>query len=182
MKVSLHEGGEHRVAFVSNDVSKEWQGIQPDGSRIVDSWERGPELVPGWTKLYEVIHPETELRTFQETGLRDVIDLEVSPGHSLHVVLLEGRTDAEGIRAQATKHLATFELDESAALALVAMLRPRDEGLVDVADDVPDFKPPERETDPASPGLRLSRFGVRDDGSRFVIDAAGGPSEVASPQ
>ena len=44
MKISLHADGNFHAGFVSNEVSKSWQGDVPGGSRHLDKWLRSAEF------------------------------------------------------------------------------------------------------------------------------------------
>jgi hypothetical protein len=126
MKISLHSDGNFHAGFVSNEVSKSWRGEIFGGSRHLDEWRRPPEFAHGWTHLYEVIHPEIELRAFMETGLegKPLVNFPVGEGYALHVHVLGAQLPVADLTFSDAKHAATLVVGDDKRVAIVAMLKP----------------------------------------------------------
>ncbi len=184
IKISLHADGNFQAGFVSNDVSKSWQGEIPGGTRHLDKWRRPLEFAHGWTHLFEVVHPEVELRPFVETGLegKTLVNFPVVKGDALHVCVLGAQLPVAPLAFSAAKHAATLVVDDDKRVAVMAIpmswtvgaqllaeARARDGG-----SSPPNYLPPDQSIDKLSPSARFTVHGTHDNGElRFVIDAAG---------
>jgi hypothetical protein len=185
VKTSLHADGNFHAGFVSNEVSKSWQGQIPGGSRHLDKWRRPSEFAHGWTHLYEVVHPEVELRPFKETGLegKTLVNFPVGKGHALHVYVLEAQLPVADLTFSDAKHAATLVVGDDKRVAIVAMFQPWTVGaqLLEEAraredESVPpNYSQPGQSFDKHSPSARFTVHGTHVNGDRFVIDAAGSP-------
>jgi hypothetical protein len=185
VKISLHADGNFHAGFVSNDISKAWQGEIPGGSRHLDKWRRPPEFAHGWTHLCEVIHPEAELRPHEEPGLegKRLVAFPVGEGYALHVYILGAQLPVAPLSFTAAKHAATMVVDDDKRVAVVAMpqrwtvgewllheARSRDDETAPA-----NYMPPDQSIDKESPSARYTVHGSHVNGLRFVIDAAGSP-------
>ncbi len=57
-------------ASVDHGASEAWTGKV--GSKWLSDWKSNHEFSPGWQELFSVIHPEPELRAFNEEGVDEV--------------------------------------------------------------------------------------------------------------
>jgi hypothetical protein len=190
MKISLHADGNSHAGFTSNEISKSWQGEVPGGSRHLDKWRRPSEFAPGWTNLYEIVHPEAELRSFEESGLegKTLVNFPVGEGYAIHVYVLGARFPIADLTFSDGKHAATLVVDDDKRVAVVAILQPWTAGAQLLAESrarderstPANFTPPNQVIDKDSPSARFTVHGTHaDGGGRFVIDAAGSPLSAA---
>nr|BFD91224.1 hypothetical protein KitaXyl93_25840 [Kitasatospora sp. Xyl93] len=94
-KVSLHESGRWRTAFVSQEVASRY--FSPDVDRAFDKFSPPlDEVEPGWVEAYAVLLPDSELQHYEpEQSKGSVVEL-VSPGagHAVYVSVLLGAPGA----------------------------------------------------------------------------------------
>jgi hypothetical protein len=127
IKVSLHtKTGDAHAAFMDHETSEAWTGEV--GSKWLSDWKANHELMPGWQELFSVIHPEPELRAFDEEGIDEVkglINLPVPNGMSLAMTLFRSHPVARASRItfQDACHVATFDTGEL-QFHLMALVHP----------------------------------------------------------
>jgi hypothetical protein len=186
IKVSFHRSGAFQTSFVDNATSFEWQGVVEGGSRHLDQWQQPPEFAPGWTLVFEVIHPEPELRVFDDIRLsgKPHVSFPIGGGHATHVYVLRAQSPIATMTFSGAIHAATLELDANTAVVVVAMFQKWAVGaeLLQRArersgGDAPaNFAKPGVEFDPTSTSARFTVHGTHvGSESRFVIGAAGAP-------
>jgi hypothetical protein len=183
LKVSFHESGKFQTSFLSNEISMEWQGVVPGKTRHLDQWQEPAEFAPGWTRLFEVVHPFTELRAFTESSLagKQHVTLPVGPGYALHVYILTARLPVVDMNFSSASHFATLVVDDETRVVAVAVIQLWNIGaqLLEparqraIAGDPQHLAPAQQTIDPNSPSARLTIHGTHVDGTRFVIDSAG---------
>jgi hypothetical protein len=67
-KISLHESGRWRHAFTTEHVSRGSPFVASGADRVVEKWDRPPELASGVTKAFEIIVPASEVTTPKHPG------------------------------------------------------------------------------------------------------------------
>jgi len=90
-KVSLHQSGNWRHAFVSEEVSARFQPAGAD--RAFDKFvPPADEVAPGWIRAYAICLPESELQHYgAEKKENQIIDLEsADTGGAVYVSVLLG--------------------------------------------------------------------------------------------
>jgi hypothetical protein len=113
IKVSLHtKTGHAHAAFMDHEASEAWTGKV--GSKWLSDWKADHEFAPGWQELFSVIHPEPELRVFNEEGIDAVeglINLPVPDGRSLAMTLFRSHAVAQASQVTFDNacHVATFD-------------------------------------------------------------------------
>jgi hypothetical protein len=60
-KISLHESGKWRHAFTAEHVSKGSPFVPTGKDRVIEKWDRPPELAPGVTRAFEIVVPTSEV-------------------------------------------------------------------------------------------------------------------------
>lgn len=121
-KVSLHESGRWRTAFVSPDVAGRYL---PEGAdRAFDQFSPPlEEVAPGWTEAYTVLLPDSELQPYgAEKSKGPVVELDSpGPGRAVMVTLLLGQPGAEPLALTPDQQLVgAFELADGRTVRLVA--------------------------------------------------------------
>jgi hypothetical protein len=130
------------------------------------------------------VHPEVELRLFEESGLegKTLVNFPVGKGDALHVLVLGAQLPVAPLAFSAAKHAATLAVDGDTRVAVMAIpkswtvgaqllaeARARDDG-----STPPNYSPPDQSIDKISPSARFTVHGTHANGGlRFVIDAAG---------
>jgi hypothetical protein len=109
-KVSLHASGRWQHSFVSDEKARPF--LPAGASRHVDRWTRPPEFGPGWTRMYVVMVPGTELRRYKHREPGDVVF--VPPPRPYHAVYFEVVSVAPG----ATTRLVVNNMILVASMAL----------------------------------------------------------------
>jgi hypothetical protein len=191
IKVSLHtKTGDAHAAFMDHETSAAWTGEV--GSKWLADWKANHEFVPGWQELFSVIHPEPELRDFDEDGIdkvADLIDLPVPTGMSLALTLFRSYpvTQASRVTFEDARHIATFDTGEL-QFHLMALLHPWTEEHRQWASNVRQIKPgttdhsiaPPGGFDIDSPAARLLKLVKNTHGGRWYVDLAAKEPEGAS--
>jgi hypothetical protein len=180
IKVSLHKSGEAHLAFHGHDNATEWQHSK--GSIHLSKWSTKYEFHPGWRRLLDIVHPEHELRLFNEEGLEglDVVDLPDPAGMALHVCLLVN-TDA-GMNTKVNFlnaiHVATID-DDNWRLHVMAILEPWLPVHRDWARKARLVSPGSHSKSLAAPGFnrqspaaRLTKLVTVGDGGKWLVDLA----------
>lgn len=183
VKVSLHASGSFQSGFVNEEVAVLWQ--RSDAGRHLDIWDRPPEFEPGWTRIFEVILPDAELRHLgEELGGHHYVGLPVGQGYAVHVYLLYVRLDRPGrvdLAFDWANLVAVMDLGDDDRIAVVAV--PQEWGteaaqVIETArqralDGEPTLlRPPDCKELPSA-GTRFIQHGIHAlDGSRFVVDAS----------
>lgn len=186
LKISLHQSGEFHTSFINNERSIAWQGTIEGGSRHLDEWQRPPQFVDGWTRLVEVVFPESELRAFEESDLaeKNYIGLPIGSDHALFIYVLEARVDTPIAMTFADSfHVATMVLDEERRIVVMAVAQAWGEGTLiqrarnsEIEGKPPNLARPGTALNPHSPSVRFMLHGRHEGGVRWMIDAAGAPS------
>jgi len=180
IKISLHAEDAH-AAFVDHPTLEAWVG-RP-GSRYLEEWKAPDEFHPGWVELFEVVHPEPELREFEELGVEkvDLVELPVPPDTALHMIVLRNRDP--GFATQVTFEdacpVATIHAKDR-IFRLIAQVRPWDHdqrewarrARLDESGNRSRSLIPPRGFNRNSPAARLLKLASSSDGSRWYVDLA----------
>jgi hypothetical protein len=176
VKISLHESGDAFLTFVDHEKAEKWGWSGP--SRRLSQWHTRSEFHPGWARLLHVIHPESELRQFNEAGLEglDFVDLEVGPDTALHVCLLRNIRAPVATQVSFSKavHLANFHDGEDWKLDVMAILEPWPSHMRQWASNARLADPGGHDRSIASPTLNRDSPASRL--VKLVTDADGGES------
>jgi hypothetical protein len=121
-KVSLHESGCWRTAFVTPDAAGRY--LPPNADRAFDKFfEPSEEIVPGWIEAYTVLLPDSELQPYgAESSKGPVVELaSPGPGGAVMVTVLIGNEGAEPPAVTPRQQLVgTFGLANGRTVRLVA--------------------------------------------------------------
>lgn len=121
-KVSLHESGRWRTAFINQDVADRY--LAPHQDRSFDKFSPPlNEVAPGWIEAYAVLTPDSELQHYrpeQSTGA--VVELaSPGPGQGAYVSVLLGAPDASPFpRSDSQQEVGSFLIADSRQVLLVA--------------------------------------------------------------
>lgn len=121
-KVSLHESGRWRTAFINQDVADRY--LVPGADRSFDKFSPPlDEVAPGWVEAYGVLLPDSELQRYEpEQSTRAVVEL-ASPGagQGIYVSVLLGDPDASPFpRSDGQQEIGSFLLADGRQVLLVA--------------------------------------------------------------
>ncbi|MGW3179566.1 hypothetical protein ACWDD9_09910 [Kitasatospora sp. NPDC001119] len=97
IKVSLHESGKWRHAFLSDAAAS---GVLAAGEdRAFDKFEpSGEPMAPGWTLGYTIVMPESELQTYPAETKKITLLPAAGPGHGVAVMVLLGEASAPPVK------------------------------------------------------------------------------------
>jgi hypothetical protein len=180
--ISLHKDGEAHMTAPDHETAKAW-GF-PGASRRPSEWSTLTQFHPGWTRLLHVVHPEPELRYFDEAGLDGVanlIRLPVGLGMALHVCLLRNTGALLNTRIEFDNavHVATIEDGPDWILEVMAILEPWPQHFRDWADEKRGIPPGSHgrsavkpDFNRTSPSARLTKLVTMDDGGKWIYDLA----------
>jgi hypothetical protein len=183
--ISLHHDGEAHITAPDHQTAEAW-GF-PDGSRRPSEWNTSAQFHHGWSRLLHVVHPEPELRHFNEAGLETVdnlIRLPVGVGMALHVCLLRytGAPMNTRIEFDNAHHVATIDDGPDWRLEVMAILDPWSPPLRGWAEDKRGIPPGSHDRSAVkpdfnreSPSARLTKLVIMEDGSHWVYDLAANP-------
>jgi hypothetical protein len=189
--VTFHKDGVAHITAPDHATAGAW-GF-PGSAKTPSEWSSLGQFRPGWSRLLHVVHPETELRHFNEAdleGVANLIALPVDAGRALHVCLLlyKGALLDTRIEFDNAVHLATFEDGPDWVLEVMAVLEPWTRELRDWADEKRDIAPGSHERsavkpdfNPASPAARLTKLITMEDGGKWICDLAGYDDSGISP-
>ncbi len=185
--ISIHKDGTTHLTAPDHETAEAW-GF-PGTSRRPSEWSTIAEFHPGWSRLLHVVHPEPELRHFNEAGLESVtnlVRLPVASGMALHVCLLS-YTGAPGntrVEFDNARHVATIDDGPDWVLRVMAILDHWPLHFREWADDkrgIPPGSQSQSAVKPdfnrASPSARLTKLVTMDDGINWVYDLAPNPPD-----
>jgi hypothetical protein len=193
IKVSLHtKTGDAHAAFMDHETSEAWTGEV--GTKWLSDWKANHEFVPGWQELFSVIHPEPELRKFDEDGIdkvEDLIDLPVPAGMSLAMTLFRSHPVAQATQVtfEDACHVATFDAGEL-QFHLMALLHPWTGEHRQWASNARRINPGTTSYSLAPPGgfnidspaARLLKLVKNTHGGRWYVDLAAKEPEAVFPK
>jgi hypothetical protein len=189
--ISFHKDGEAHITAPDHETADAW-GF-PDGSRRPSEWNSLAQFHPGWSRLMHVVHPEPELRHFNELGIEGVnnlVRLPVASGMALHVCLLQYRGTLVNTRIEFdnAEHVATIDDGPDWVLEVMAVMEPWPQLLRDWADEKRGIPPGSHarsaakpDFDRGSPSARLTKLVIMEDGGHWIYDLAANPPDDAPP-
>jgi hypothetical protein len=178
--ISFHKDGTSHLTAPNHAAAEAWGMV----TKTPSEWSTVDQFLPGWTRLMHVVHPEPELRPFNEEGLDGVtnlVNLPVGVGTALHVCLLRytGAPIATEIQFDNAVHIATVVDRPNWVLEVMALLFPWPQHLRDWADAKRAVQPGsdgksavKPDFDRTSPSARLTKLVVMDNGVRWLYDLA----------
>ncbi len=97
IKVSLHESGKWRHAFLNDAATS---GLLAAGAdRAFDKFEpSGEQMAPGWTLGYTIVMPESELQTYPAEAKKTTLLPAAEPDHGVAVMVLLGEASAPPVK------------------------------------------------------------------------------------
>ncbi|WP_158715329.1 hypothetical protein [Kitasatospora phosalacinea] len=97
IKVSLHESGEWRHAFLSDAAASGF--LAPGADRAFDKFEpSGEPMAPGWTLGYTIVMPESELQPYPTEAKKITLLPAAGPGRGVAVMVLLGEAAASPVK------------------------------------------------------------------------------------
>ncbi|MFB7273543.1 hypothetical protein [Streptomyces sp. NPDC056244] len=122
IKVSLHESGSWRHAFISDAAAAPF--LPPGADRAFDKFAPpGEPMAPGWLRAYTVVLPESELQPYP-TEQKKITSLEVAgSGSAVAVMILLGSRSAAPVRWDPSlNEVAQLKLADGGKVLLLAQV------------------------------------------------------------
>lgn len=181
-KVSLHdkiEGrpntGQWQHAF--NSIEKAQAFLTEPQYKYVERWTRPSEFVPGWTRMYVIMVPFTELRRYTNEERGEVVFVPPPPpGYVIHFdVLSVAAGSTTVLRVENPILIASMMLPDRGKIKVSARpVRPpsewwrwldneREKAILDLRRDPEALK---------QENLVVGRFGYQEDGTRCMVELA----------
>lgn len=178
VKVSLHSSGRWRMGFTTEAVAKNPNLLQIDQNRAWDVWDQPPASLPKTIIAFRLPFPTAELTVRPEQRIpsewKNVIFLEASPPGKLTVVTLFV-TIGDVVLTHGSEPsfcLASLPIDNLRRVQLVVHSDP--EGNL---PDLIERSAAKARIQAESAGVEIPSasyvyfFGIRDDGSRYIVGA-----------
>jgi hypothetical protein len=176
-KVSLHESGRWRTAFISQDVADRY--LAPHEDRSFDKFSPPlDEAAPGWVEAYAVLLPDSEFQHYgpeQSTGA--IVELAgPGAGRAIYVSVLLGAPDASPFpRSDGQQEVGSFLLADGRQVLLIAEPVPVPANLQEAVEQTRQSARQaalDRGLDLAAEHPVHPLICADDDGSRFMVEVA----------
>ncbi|KQV11418.1 MULTISPECIES: hypothetical protein [unclassified Kitasatospora] len=178
IKVSLHESGQWRHAFLNDAGAAGF--LEPGADRAFDKFApSGEQMAPGWTLGYTIVMPESELQTYPAEKKKITLLPAAGPDHGVAVMVLLAEASAPPVKWNAAlTEVGRIRLANGGQVLLLSQSVPVPETWIPAMEQAraeAKQQAEDREVDLAETLPVVALLMAGEDGSRLTIEVSAWP-------